>query len=262
MSQSEKIEVVVRRCDGPGQEGRDETFLVDREPTLTVIGCLMAIQRNPVTSGGRRVAPVAWESNCLEEVCGACTMVVNDQVRQACTALVDGLDWPIRLEPMSKFPLVRDLVVDRSRIFEDMKRVKAWIAIDGTHDLGPGPRVSAAVSQERYALARCMSCGCCLEVCPQYGPGKSFMGAASINQVALMNAHPTGALGAPERLDAVMGPGGIADCGNAQECVHACPKEIPLTDSIALVGRQTTVHAVKKFLTAGEGKGHLAAGPG
>src|SRR5580698_5362463 len=135
MAQGEKIEIVVRRCDGPGQMEREDTFLVDWEPTLTVIGCLMAIQRNPVTRDGRRTPPVVWESNCLEEVCGACTMVINGKVRQACTALVDRLEKPIRLEPMSKFPLVRDLVVDRHRIFDDFKKVRAWIPIDGSYDL-------------------------------------------------------------------------------------------------------------------------------
>ena len=89
--------------------------------TITVIGCLMAIQRDPRNESGQTTAPVAWESNCLEEVCGSCTMVINGKVRQACTSLVDHLEKPIRLEPMSKFPLVRDLVVDRSRIFEDFK---------------------------------------------------------------------------------------------------------------------------------------------
>ena len=50
------------------------------------------------------MTPVVWECNCLEEVCGACTMVINGKVRQACTALVDALPQPIVLEPMSKFP--------------------------------------------------------------------------------------------------------------------------------------------------------------
>ena len=71
-------------------------------------------------------------------------MVVNGRVRQACTALVDKLlqDNPqeIELRPMSKFPVVRDLVVDRSRLFQALKRVKAWIHVDGYFDQGPGPR--------------------------------------------------------------------------------------------------------------------------
>ena len=69
---------------------------------------------------------------------------------------------------MTKFPVVRDLMVDRSRFFEDLKKVKAWIPIDGTYDLGPAPRVSPETQEFRYALSRCMTCGCCLEACPQY----------------------------------------------------------------------------------------------
>ncbi len=260
---AQKIDFIITRRDGPDAPPREERFSVEYDdPTLNVIGCLMKIQRSPVQVNGAKTTPVSWESNCLEEVCGACTMVINGKVRQACTALVKDLEQPIRLEPMSKFPCVRDLVVDRSRIFNDFKSVKAWIPIDGSYDLGPGPRVSQEVAAERYALARCMSCGCCLEVCPNYGQGKTFKGAATINQVALMNEHPTGALNAHERLDAIMGEGGIAECGNAQACVYACPKEIPLTDSIASVGRQSTVHAIKKFLKIGLGDKHVAAGPG
>jgi succinate dehydrogenase / fumarate reductase iron-sulfur subunit len=46
-----------------------------------------------------------------------------------------------------------------------------------------------------------------------------------------------------------MGPGGITDCGNAQNCVKVCPKDIPLSEAIAKIGRQTSVHAVRKFFT-------------
>ncbi len=84
----------------------------------------MEIQRSPTTQGGKTVSPVTWDSNCLEEVCGSCTMVINGKVRQACTALVDNLEKPISLEPMSKFPVVRDLQVNRSRMFENLKKVK------------------------------------------------------------------------------------------------------------------------------------------
>ena len=55
--------------------------------------------------------------------------------------IVDQLEQPIRLEPMSTFPVIRDLQVDRTRMFDNLKRMKAWIPIDGTYDLGPGPRM-------------------------------------------------------------------------------------------------------------------------
>jgi len=66
--------------------------------------------------------------------------------------------------------------------------------------------------------------------------------------VRLFNMHPTGKMHGRERLEALMSEGGLADCGNAQNCVHACPKEIPLTESIAAVGRQSTAYLLKRLL--------------
>ena len=74
----------------------------------------------------------------------------------------------IELRPMSKFPVVRDLVVDRRRMFEVLKKLEGWIPVDGYYDVGPGPRVSPQEQQHAYPLSECMTCGCCLEACPQY----------------------------------------------------------------------------------------------
>jgi succinate dehydrogenase / fumarate reductase iron-sulfur subunit len=63
----------------------------------------------------------------------------------------------------------------------------------------------------------------------------------------LMNSNPTGRLNAGERLDALTAEGGIQVCGNAQNCVAVCPKEIPLTTSIARAGRATTLHAIRTW---------------
>ncbi len=241
------VEIRVKRQENPKTPFRWESFSIPYEQRMNVITLLQRIAEQPVTSDGNRTTPVSWECNCLEEVCGACTMLVNGKVRQSCTALVDQLEQPIRLEPMTKFPLVRDLWVDRQSMFENLKKVKAWIPVDGSYDLGPGPKISPEDQQMAYSLSRCMSCGCCLEVCPQINPRSDFMGAAVMNAVVLFNSHPTGEMNKNERLEAVMGQGGIADCGNAQNCVHACPKEIPLTTSIAELGRQTTIRIVEKI---------------
>jgi succinate dehydrogenase / fumarate reductase iron-sulfur subunit len=125
-------------------------------------------------------------------------------------------------------------------MFNDLKRVKAWIQLDGSYELGPGPRQSQENQEEAYPLSRCMTCGCCLEACPQVNDASRFIGPAAISQVRLFNLHPSGKMHAKERLEALMGEGGIADCGKAQNCAEVCPKEIPLVDSIAVVSRQTT----------------------
>ncbi len=247
------VKLKIRRQDGPHrpETRRWEEFVVPWQPRMNVISALMEIRKNPVTTKGEKVAPVVWESVCLEEVCGSCTMLVNGKVRQSCTALVDAISphgETITLEPMSKFPLVRDLVVDRSRMFGDLKKVHAWIQLDGTHELGPGPRQSQENQEEAYPLSRCMTCGCCLEACPQINDSSGFVGPAALNQVRLFNLHPSGKLHASERLETVMGEDGVAGCGKAQNCVEVCPKEIPLVDSIASVARQTTKQMLFKWL--------------
>ena len=239
--------VRIRRQDAPDKPVRWEEFAVPHRPNMNVISCLQYIATNPVTTDGRATTVPVWDSGCLEEVCGACTMIINGKVRQSCSALVDHLDQPISLEPMTKFPLVRDLFVDRQRLFDDLKRAKAWVPIDGTYDLGAGPAVSQELQEERYPLSRCISCGCCLEACPQYTPTNEFVGAAVISQVRLFNDHPTGKALMDERLEVMMEPGGVADCGKAGNCVEVCPKEIPLLESIAAVQRQATVYVFRRF---------------
>lgn len=239
----------IKRQAGPDERPHWEEFEIPYQERLNVLFCLQTIQRNPVNRLGKPTSAPVWDQSCLEEVCGACTMIVNGVVRQACTALVDDFEQPIVLEPLTKFPLIKDLMVDRKRFFDDLTKSKTWVSIDGTHALGAGPGCSQELQQLRYALARCMTCGCCLEVCPQYGPERPFVGAAVLAQVRLFNMHPTGAMQADERLEEMSKPGGITDCGNAQNCVRVCPKEIPLTESIAALGRQMVGYGLRKFFS-------------
>ncbi len=269
----EFINVRVRRQDGPGMEPYWELHKIEYEPELNVITILQRIAQQAKTSDGKSVSPVTWDCGCLEEVCGSCTMLINGRVRQSCSALVDRLlaenSDEILLEPMSKFPVIRDLMVDRQRLFRGLKRVKAWVPVDSYYNLGAGERILRDTQEQNYPLSQCMSCGCCLEACPQYHKielkkesGESdeafearrseaydegFVGAHAISQAMLFNNHPTGKALADDRLDALMGAGGVTNCGNAQNCVAVCPKEIPLTTSIARAGRATTVRAVKKW---------------
>jgi succinate dehydrogenase / fumarate reductase iron-sulfur subunit len=252
MHEDSTVTIRIRRQDEPSAPPRWEEFSVPHRPNMNIISCLQYIAAHPTTTEGVATSSPVWDSGCLEEVCGACTMVVNGRVRQACSTLVDRVSTPgqpITLEPMSKFPLVRDLFVNRQRLFNDLKRVKAWVPIDGTYDLGEGPPMPEKLQAERYPLSRCISCGCCLEACPQYTPVNKFVGAAVISQARLFNDHPIGASLKDERLETLMEEGGIADCGKAGNCVEVCPKEIPLLESIASVQRQATVYAIKKFFS-------------
>ncbi|MCH7924350.1 MAG: succinate dehydrogenase iron-sulfur subunit, partial [Planctomycetes bacterium] len=246
---AKSFRVRIRRQEKPNASAEWMTYEIEYEPGMNITAVLQRIAANPVTVDNQKTAPVAYDACCLEEVCGACTMVINGQVRQACTALVDRLlsenPSEIELQPMTKFPVVRDLVVDRERLFQALKKTKAWIDVDGYYDMGPGPQQTREAQEASYPLSECMSCGCCLEACPEYtkveltqqsdeNPKEfqqrkeaaydaSFVGAHAISQVMLFNSHPIGKLTSAVRLDVLMQEGGIQNCGNAQNCVAVCP---------------------------------------
>jgi len=228
--------IKIRRQDSPNSKPYWDEFELPYKPGRNVISALMEIAASPVTRDGKKSTPITYDSNCLEEVCGSCAMLINGRARMACSALLDKLEQPIRLEPFSKFPVVRDLATDRSVLFENLKAVKAWVPVDGSYDLGSCPRVSPEEQEQMYPLSRCISCCCCMEACPQFNEDTGFVGAATISQVRLFNSHPTGQVLKRERLTALIGDGGIQECGYAQNCVEVCPKDIPLTTSIAEVG--------------------------
>jgi succinate dehydrogenase / fumarate reductase iron-sulfur subunit len=239
----------IKRQASPDAKPVWEEFELQWRPGMNVISSLMDIALNPTTRDGKATTPITYDSNCLEEVCGSCAMLINGKARMACSALVDKIEQPIKLEPFSKFPVVRDLSVDRSVLFENLKAVKAWVPVDGTYDLGSGPRMEPEVQEESYPLSRCISCCCCMEACPQFNDNTGFVGAATISQVRLFNSHPTGAVLKRDRLQALMGDGGIQECGYAQNCVEVCPKDIPLTNSISKVSGQVMKQAIKDIFT-------------
>jgi succinate dehydrogenase / fumarate reductase iron-sulfur subunit len=241
------IRVRVRRQDGIElpRTRRWEEFDVVAESRMTVAELLEAIERRPVTVSGQTVEPIAWDSSCADTACGACTMLIAGRPRPACSTLAETVIDKRRrltLEPLSKFPLVRDLLVDRGEMGRSLERVRAWQVLD----TGRPARAVAEPSPELDAVSRCTSCGACLEACPEYHSRRDFVGPAALNEVHRLNL--LGAPGRAERLEAVMGPGGVADCGKAHNCVEVCPEAIPLVDSIQALARATTRRFIGSWL--------------
>ncbi len=248
------IKVEIKRQATPEAPARTEKFEIPYRPGMNITSLLGEIAAEPITSDGNETTAIAYDANCLEEICGSCAMLINGKARMACSALVDKLtgpaqDQPITLAPLSKFPVVRDLAVDRSVLFQNLKAVKAWVPIDGTYDLGAAPRQFPQIQEQRYPLSNCISCTICMEVCPQFNDSTSFVGAATIAQVKLFNMDPAGSVLKAERLRALAGDGGVQECGMAQNCVAACPKQLPLIEAISDVSRDVVIQQVKDFFS-------------
>ena len=248
MAETKKVHFIIERQDSPTSAPYTEEFEVDYRPALNVVAALMEIQKNPVTKDGKKTTAVVWECNCLEKVCGACMMVINGKAQQACAALIDNLQQPIRLAPARTFPVIRDLMIDRSVMFESLKRVQAWVKVDGTWEVhNDAPRQIPKSAETAYEISRCMTCGCCMEACPNVNQGSDFIGPAPTVQAHLFNLNPIGVYSKPERLNALMDKGGIGSCGNSQNCVQACPKDIKLTEYLAQLNRDTNKQALKNL---------------
>jgi len=237
--------VRIRRQDGPDRPGtrRWEQFEVDRKGATTVAHLLDRINLQPVTRGGDAVEPIAWESSCTWPTCGSCAMVINGCAALACDTAIDAVRDKrntVTLEPLSKFPLRRDLWVDQSEMDRARTRLQGWLEPQDDDEL---PAETEARRRERLAHARCTSCGCCLEACPEYRLGGAYGGAAAIGHAhhALL-FRPRDGL---DRLEALLGPSSIVGCGRAHNCVAQCSHDVPLDDALAQISRKTTGHWLK-----------------
>src|ERR1700722_20585501 len=113
------IKVEVKRQSSPNARATTETFEIPYRPNMNITSLLGEIALNPRTVNGTDTTPITYDSNCLEEICGSCAMLINGKAMMACSALVDKLQGgdpnkTITLAPLSKFPVVRDLAVDLS----------------------------------------------------------------------------------------------------------------------------------------------------
>ncbi|MFN5540629.1 MAG: succinate dehydrogenase iron-sulfur subunit [Candidatus Melainabacteria bacterium] len=247
IQEKKTVKFKIKRQITPDSESFWEEYEIPWKPSLNIITVLMAQHESPTTCGGKISTPASYDANCLEEVCGSCTMVINGKARQACTALVDKLEQPITIEPMTKFPIIRDLMVNRDRMFEQLKWVEAWSPIDSTVPVGPGSKVSPEDQEKAYNFASCMTCGCCLESCPQWSADEGFIGPQAIAQAVLFNRNPIGKNTESQRVQALI-DNGLNICGNAQNCAAVCPKEVDLVGAISEANWQATKHIAKQFL--------------
>ena len=133
-------------------------------------------------------------------------------------------------------------------MFDNLKRVRAWVQVDGSWTIGRGPRLPEKDQRIAYEISHCMTCGCCLEACPNYNSKSDFVGPNAIAQVRMFNLHAIGRMQADERLEALTNKGGLQDCGNSQNCKQVCPKHINLTAHIAAMNRAANAYVLRSFL--------------
>lgn len=169
---------------------------------------------------GNAADPISWECSCLQKKCGACAMIVEGRPRAACDAkLAEFKGEIVHLAPLRKFPVIADLAVDRSSLFDRMKQLELW--------LGESVELPTRNGPLAYEASRCLECGCCLEACPNFSVEGEFGGMAAMVPLTRLILDATGderARHARAYRQAV-----YAGCGKSLACRDVCPARIDIS---------------------------------
>ena len=222
--------VKIKRQNSPDSASYWQSFTYDGLAHVTVSAVLDALNYTDdlFDADGNPATRIRWECSCMQAVCGGCAMIINGVPALACTTFADEIKGKeLVLEPLSKFPVVADLIVDRSIIYENLNRAKAYLD-------------SIAVSEKKhhkqqYSVAKCLKCGLCLEVCPNYHPGCEFFGAAFANESYLIASQSENKN--PQIVKEYKKHFG-AGCSKALSCQKVCPSGIETITSIMRMNRK------------------------
>ncbi len=189
--------------------------------------------------------PVSFEHDCREGICGTCSMVINGQphgpMKGTTTCQLHMRSFndgdTIVVEPFraKSFPVIRDLVVDRSS-FDAIIQAGGYISVNTgqAQDANAIP-VEKDVSDAAFDAATCIGCGACVAACPN-SAAMLFTSA----KVSHLSTLPQGKVESSKRVQAMvnqMDKEGFGMCSNIKACEAECPKEISV-DNIALMNRQ------------------------
>ena len=195
-----------------------EDFIYEtKDEAATVATALRSLQKENRVNADPSVPfrPVAWEHSCLQKRCGACAMVINGAARLACDTPLSSLPGEtVTLEPLRKFPVVEDLLVDRSVMMQELKELTVWLESEA----GEGCEEMA------FEASLCLQCGLCLEVCPNFAAGETFGGMAAMAPLSRLIAQLSKE--DRKRIASAYERGVFSGCGKSLSCSRVCPAGI------------------------------------
>ncbi|MBR3236054.1 MAG: 4Fe-4S binding protein [Atopobiaceae bacterium] len=223
------MRIKILRQQTPFSKPYWEAFAYNGTKDISVAGLLDHLNYHDdiMNDAGEPTTRIGWECSCLQGVCGGCAMVINDMPALACETFLRDLEGTeIELRPLRKFPVIHDLIVDRSSIQENLKRTDIYI---GEYQPKKGED-----SRRQYDVAKCLKCGLCLEVCPNYTCGETFFGAVFANDCYLVAArNRTKAKDIHRAYAAHFGNA----CSKSFACMDVCPADIPTIASMSRLNR-------------------------
>ncbi len=190
---------------------------------------------------------LSYRWSCRMGVCGSCGMMVNGDPKLTCaTFLRDYYPDPIRIEPLSYFPVIRDLVINMDDFMEKLERVKAWLIPQEEKPISEGEYRQTPAQLARYKdFSMCINCMLCYSACPVYGKHPEFIGPAATALAQRYNLDSRDGA-AEDRADVIFSHEGIWECTFVGECTEVCPKNVDPAGAI----QQAKVSATQEFYQA------------
>lgn len=233
------MKVKILRQQSPDSESYWETFNADVPGEMSIAGLIdhLNYRDDIVDENGKKTTRIGWECSCLQGVCGSCAMVINGVPALACDTFVKDLKGKeITIRPLQKFPVIHDLLVDRAVIQDNLRQANMYI-----EEYQPNTDKSGSKNEKeythQYTAAKCLKCGLCLEVCPNYVNGKTFFGALFANDCYLVSARSTKKAG---EIGKLYGDHFGSGCSKSLSCMDVCPMKIPTIASMAKLNRKKT----------------------
>ena len=222
--------VKIKRQKNPESVAYWQNFIYNGPEHVTVSAVLDALNYTDdlFDAEGNPASRIRWECSCMQAMCGGCAMVINGVPALACETFADiSKSGELLLEPLSKFPVIADLIVDRSIIHEQLIQAKAYLDQIAASD--------KRQHKQQYSVAKCLKCGLCLEVCPNYYPGGAFYGAVLANESYLLASQTADRK--PQIVQEYKTHFG-AGCSKALSCQSVCPAGIETITSIIQMNRK------------------------
>lgn len=205
---SDPIRVTIKKFD-PSRDPAPyyQTYVVPYKREMRILEVLDCIVEELGES-------LAYQWYCGVKKCGMCGMMVNGKPTLGCWEAVEA---EMTIEPMANFPVIRDLVVDRSKYIHDMLAIKPVLERATPYEGFPEPITGTQMALTAEAM-HCIECLLCNSVCPTYGA--EFVGPAPLVQLARFALNPRDG---GERGELSVNIGGIDNCVSCYQCSEACP---------------------------------------
>ncbi len=186
---------------------------------------------------------------CRMGVCGSCGMMVNGEPVLTCATYLSGLGpGPVRVEPLSGFPVIRDLVVDIRDFIDKLTSVKPWIIRDDDKPLSEGEHLQTPEQLADYKqYSMCINCMLCYSACPINALEPNFIGPAAIALAQRYNLDSRDQ-GSAERMEVLSRHEGIWACTFVGECSVVCPKKVDPAGAIQRYKVKPTTDWFKSWL--------------